>query len=92
MTTSPKALKYHLPGKAVRRVLSWGAVSSDTFSVLHLALQIEPDPQRVREWLLETRIRELGNQTAAELIACGRAEEVIRFLQSVQARDRDRGF
>jgi len=88
MTSSPNAAKPHFLKMPTPRVLPAGTLSSDAFSVLNLALQIELDPLRVREWLIETRIRELGDRTAAELLACGRAREVVCFLQSVQARER----
>jgi hypothetical protein len=58
-------------------------------AVLRVAAQIEPDPAEVMQWYRSTRIGELGHLTATELVALGRAEAVIHFLQSIRAGQRD---
>lgn len=58
-------------------------------AVLRVAAQIEPDPARAMHWYRHTRIAELGHMVAAELVALGRAEAVIQFLQSIRDGRRD---
>jgi len=58
-------------------------------AVLHVAAQIEPEPEWVLDWYRRTRIAELGQLTAEQLVAMGRAPVVVAFLQSI--RDGARG-
>lgn len=58
-------------------------------AVLRVAAQIEPEPEWVMDWYRRTRIAELGQLTAEQLVAMGRAPVVIAFLQSI--RDGARG-
>jgi len=53
------------------------------------ALRIERDPREATGWYLHTRIAELDDLTAAQLVACGRAAEVMRFLEAVCSGARD---
>ena len=58
-------------------------------AVLRVAAQIEAEPEWVMDWYRRTRIAELGQFTAEQLVAMGRAPVVIAFLQSI--RDGARG-
>lgn len=58
-------------------------------AVLRVAAQIEPNPSRAIHWYRNTRIAELGHLAAVELVALGRAEAVIQFLQSIRDGQRD---
>jgi hypothetical protein len=58
-------------------------------AVLRVAVEIEPDPAAVMDWYRRVRISELGNLTAEQLVALGRAEAVIVFLRSVRVGERD---
>lgn len=57
-------------------------------AVLHVAAQIEREPERVMDWYSRTRIAELGFFTAEQLVEMGRAPIVIAFLQSIRHGDR----
>ncbi len=58
-------------------------------AVLRVAAQIEEEPQSVMHWYRHTRIAELGYLTAEQLVAMGRAPNVIAFLQAVRDGQRD---
>jgi hypothetical protein len=58
-------------------------------SILQLAKGIEHDEERVRDWYLTVRIRELNNNTAKELVQMGEADLVIGFLRSIRRGYRD---
>jgi hypothetical protein len=58
-------------------------------TVLRAAVQIEPDPVETGSWYRSTCIAELGGLTAAQLVALGRADEVVGFLLSVRDGRRD---
>jgi hypothetical protein len=62
---------------------------TDFWSVLRLARGIEHDEERVREWYLTAKIRELGGKTAQELVQMGEADLVIGFLRSIRRGYRD---
>ncbi len=53
-------------------------------AVLRVAAEIEPDRAAVMEWYRCTPIRELGDLSAEQLVALGRAEMVIAFLRSIR--------
>jgi hypothetical protein len=55
----------------------------DSLAVLRTAASIEPDQNQVMGWYTGDRIMELGDMTAEELVAIGRADEVITFLLSI---------
>lgn len=55
--------------------------------VATLALQIEPDRNRVLHWILHTPLAALGNQTPFELACDGQGEQVIALLRGVLAQD-----
>lgn len=55
-------------------------------AVLRMAAAMEPDPSALMAWYRHTPIAELGYLTAEQLVALGRAEAVIAWLQ---ARDGD---
>lgn len=63
--------------------------TDDMLAVCQAALRIECDPREAAGWYLHTRIAELGDLTAAQLVACGRADEVMRFLEDVCSGARD---
>jgi hypothetical protein len=56
----------------------------DVLAVLRSAAEIERDATRLYAWYMEARIAELGDLTAQQLIAMGRADEVIGFLARVR--------
>lgn len=58
-------------------------------AVLRVALEVEPDPVRVFAWYRHTRIAELGQLTAEQLVLMGRVEAVIGFLHSIRDGERD---
>jgi hypothetical protein len=62
---------------------------SAMLTVLRVAVQVEPDPVETGLWYQRTRIVELDNLTAAQLVSLGRAEEVVGFLVSVRDGRRD---
>lgn len=53
-------------------------------AVLRVAAEVEPCPKAVVRWYRHTPIRELGNLSAEQLVALGRAEMVIAFLRSIR--------
>lgn len=53
-------------------------------AVPRVAAQIEPETEWVMDWYRRTRIAELGQLTAEQLVAMGRAPVVIAFLQSIR--------
>jgi hypothetical protein len=57
--------------------------------VFRAALRIERDPGEAAGWYLHTRIAELDDLTAVQLVACGRADDVMRFLEAVCSGARD---
>ncbi|MCX7512257.1 hypothetical protein [Frateuria sp. STR12] len=52
--------------------------------VLRVAAEIEPSPAALMEWYQRTPIHELGDLSAEQLVALGRAEMVIGFLRSIR--------
>lgn len=58
-------------------------------AVLRVAAQVEPDPALAMQWYRKTHIAELGHLTASELVAMGRSEAVIDFLQGIRDGQRD---
>jgi hypothetical protein len=65
------------------------APAAEGQAVLRAALRVERDPREAAGWYLHTRIAELDDLTAAQLVACGRAAEVMRFLEAVRSGARD---
>ncbi|RUL72481.1 antitoxin Xre/MbcA/ParS toxin-binding domain-containing protein [Dyella choica] len=57
--------------------------------ISHLASAIEGDPARVEEWYRCACIRELGGQTAQELVMQGEADRVVDFLYAIRCGERD---
>jgi hypothetical protein len=49
-----------------------------------MAMDVEADPVEVAAWYRDTRIAELGDLTAAQLVSLGRANDVIMFLCAVR--------
>ncbi len=62
---------------------------ADFWLVLRLARGIDHDKDRVRDWYLTVKIRELGGKTAQELVRMGKADLVIGFLSSIRRGYRD---
>jgi hypothetical protein len=58
-------------------------------AVLRVAAGIEPDPPAMMAWYRQTPIAELGYLTAEQLVALGRTDAVIAFLQSIRKGSRD---
>ena len=58
-------------------------------AVFRAALRVERDPREAAGWYLHTRIAELDGLTAAQLVALGRAGDVMRFLAAVCSGARD---
>lgn len=58
-------------------------------TVLCVAVQVEPDPIEAGFWYRRTRIAELDDLTASQLVGLGRVEEVVGFLVSVRDGGRD---
>jgi len=56
----------------------------DVLAVLRSAAEIERNATRLYAWYMESRIAELGDLTAQELIAMGRADAVMAFLAKVR--------
>jgi hypothetical protein len=59
-------------------------VTPATSVVLRMAMDVEADPVEVAAWYRDTRIAELGDLTAAQLVSLGRANDVIMFLCAVR--------
>ncbi|HMH69187.1 MAG TPA: hypothetical protein VK519_14845 [Pinirhizobacter sp.] len=57
--------------------------------VLQLAKGIDHDEERIRDWYLTVKIRELGDKTAQELVQMGDTDLVIGFLRSIRRGYRD---
>jgi hypothetical protein len=57
--------------------------SDDVLAVLAAAFRIDHDARDVREWFVQTQIWPLDQLTAAELVAAGRAREVLAFLTMI---------
>ena len=53
-------------------------------AVLRVAAEIEPEPAEVLRWYRATCIEHLGHLTPEKLVALGRAEEVIGFLEIIR--------
>ena len=79
---------------------TWGAVrnieepfdrpfEAEFRAVLWLARGIDHDEERVRDWYMTVRIRELGGKTAQELVRMGEADLVFGFLRSIRRGHRD---
>jgi hypothetical protein len=64
-------------------------LNTDFWGVLRLAKGIDHDEDRVRDWYLTVKIRELGGKTAEELVQMGEADLVIGFLRSIRRGYRD---
>lgn len=62
---------------------------TDFWNVLRLAKGIDHDEERVRDWYLTAKIRELGGKTAHELVQTGDTDLVIGFLSSIRCGNRD---
>lgn len=58
-------------------------------AVFRAALCVERDPREVADWYRHTCIAELGDLTAAQLVALGRVDDVMRFLEAVCSGARD---
>ncbi len=56
----------------------------NALAVLRAAAEIEPEPAEVMRWYRTIPILTLSHCTAQELVALGRAEEVITFLRAVR--------
>jgi len=61
----------------------------DFWGVLRLAKGIDHDLDRVRDWYLTAKIRELDGKTAQELVQTGEVDLVIGFLRSIRRGYRD---
>ncbi len=59
-------------------------VMPTTLLVLRMAREVETDPVALASWYRDTRIAELGDLTAAQLVSLGRADDVIMFLCAVR--------
>jgi hypothetical protein len=62
---------------------------SAALAVLRIAAGIEPDPPTMMAWYRQTPIAELGHLTAEQLVALGRTDALIAFLQSIREGSRD---
>jgi hypothetical protein len=65
------------------------SLADDMLAVCRAAARVEHDPDEAAGWYLHTRIAELGDLTAAQLVALGRADDVMRFLEAVCSGARD---
>lgn len=54
--------------------------------VAELALQIEPDRERVLQWIVYTRLPLRGRQTTFELACNGQGERVLMLLHGLLAQ------
>ncbi len=54
--------------------------------VAELALQIEPDRQRVLQWIVYTRLPVRGGKTTFELACNGQGERVLMLLHGLLAQ------
>jgi hypothetical protein len=59
-------------------------VVCEVFAVLRLAKEIEHEGRALMHWYRRTKILELDSLTAEELVHCGRARDVMRFLIAVR--------
>lgn len=62
---------------------------SATLAVLELARKIEPGVVTAMHWYRNVPITELGDLSAQQLVARGRAESVVAFLKSILRGDRE---
>ncbi|MEO9229747.1 MAG: hypothetical protein ABI216_12500, partial [Devosia sp.] len=53
-------------------------------AVLRAAAKIEPEPAEVMHWYRTIPIVHLSRLTAEELVAGGRADEVLGFLRAIR--------
>lgn len=53
-------------------------------AVLRVAAGIEPEPAELLRWYRTTHIEHMGHLTPERLVALGRAEEVIGFLEAIR--------
>jgi hypothetical protein len=53
-------------------------------AILKMAAAIEPDPAESLGWYRTTPIMPMGQKTAQEMVAVGRAEEVMHFLLMIR--------
>jgi hypothetical protein len=60
----------------------------EVLRVLRIAQEIEPDVNAMLFWYEHIQIDELGSLTAEQLVGEGRANEVVRFLRSIQSGSR----
>ena len=63
--------------------------ADDKLAVFRAALRVERDPREAAGWYMHTCIAELGDLTAAQLVALGRADDVMRFLEAICSGARD---
>lgn len=63
--------------------------ASDMLAVCRAASRIERNTDQAADWYLHTRIAELDGLTAANLVALGRTDEVMRFLEAICSGARD---
>jgi hypothetical protein len=59
-------------------------VVCEVFAVLRLAKEIEHEGKALMYWYRSTRIDELDSLTAEQLVHCGRARDVMRFLTAIR--------
>ena len=53
--------------------------------VISAAMAVQPDPERAIFWLKNTPIPSLRHKTAYQLVADGRTDDVIKYLESIQS-------
>jgi len=64
-------------------------IEADFWRIVQMALGVDSDRARVREWYRTENIRELDGKTAQELVQMGEADRVIGFLRSIRRGYRD---
>lgn len=59
------------------------SIIPDVLAVLRAALPLESDKRRLLDWYLSEPIAWCEHFTAAQMVAFGRADEVVAFLQAI---------
>lgn len=62
-----------------------GEPVSDESRVLAAATQLAGDRERALRWYEQEKLQLFGGSTAAQLVAQGRAEDLIRYIESLEA-------
>ncbi len=71
------------PTVAARSPIRSFGPEADRRRIVHLALMIEPNGERVRRWYCQDAIAEFDERTAEELCACGKGTLVVNYLEQI---------